>query len=89
MLKTKKTIKDIKEYLRKERVGDNVLIFHRKNSFNSIYNDHTAASWGWISPIKYDGYRVVWLNFSPAENRDKQTVMFDYITEKKYNKKYD
>jgi len=89
LIKTKQTIKKIKEYLARELAIEDVLIFHRKNAFDMMYNSNCSASWGWITPLKHNGYRIVWLRYSPEKKEDKQIVMFDFITEKKFNKKYD
>lgn len=52
-----------------------------KGQFQNILDDKTAASWGWTSPVSYEGQKIVYLTFSPAKKGEKQSIFYDFITD--------
>jgi hypothetical protein len=82
-----KTQEKIKEHLKTLFFKD-VNIFYTEGQFDSFCEGKSSASWGWNVPLKYNGYRIAWLQFSPPHIGEKGIVYFDYITEKDYNTKY-
>ena len=72
----------------KEILDDTTPIFHNKGAFNNYYNSTASASWGWTIPLKFMGRRIVWMQYSPTGKGCKGIILFDFITDKHYNRKY-
>lgn len=71
----------------KKNVGVGKTVIHSSNDFWNMYHSKSSVSWGWLEPLDFNGYKIVYFSFSPLKKGEKGAILFDYITEKKYLKK--
>ncbi len=69
----------------KENINEDITRF--KGEFWNIYNSKSSASWGWVEPLKFKGYKIVYLMGSPQHKGDKRPCYFDYISDKEFKEK--
>lgn len=78
----KRLIEHILEVTSKDAIRDN-------GRFWRMANDKTVPAWGFVEPILFEGFRFVFLKFSPQSKGQKSLVVYDYITETEYQKDKD
>ena len=55
-----------------------VQAIHAPGSFESILVSKASSTWGWVEPLRFKGYAVVWHHFSPAHQGEAGMVIFDF-----------
>ena len=51
---------------------------HSPGTFDSILMSKASSTWGWVEPLRYKGYAVVWHHFSPAHQGGSSFLVFDF-----------
>ena len=69
-----------------KNVGVGKTVIHSPNDFWNMYHSKSVVAWGWSEPLDFNGYKIVYFSFSPIKTGEKGAILFDYITEKKYEK---
>lgn len=55
-----------------------VKAIHSPGVFDSILMSKASSAWGWVEPLQFKGYAVVWHQFSPTRQGEAGMVVFDF-----------
>ena len=51
---------------------------HSPGSFEEILTSKCSSTWGWIEPLRFKGFAIVWHNLSPQHPGGTGLLVFDF-----------
>lgn len=51
---------------------------HSPGTYGDTLTSEASSTWGWVEPLQFKGYSVVWHRFSPGRQGESGGLVFDF-----------